>query len=70
MKNIFITLILLIPIIGFSQKVTLAPEIGLNSMPMKGSDIGQNYQLGYHVGGYLKYHFSKKFSFCNNFIIF
>jgi hypothetical protein len=61
MKNIFITLILLIPIIGFSQKVTLAPEIGLNSIPMKGSDIGQNYQLGFHVGGYLKYHFSKKF---------
>ena len=61
MKKIFTFLILLIPFIGFGQKVSLAPEIGLNIIPMSGSDIGQNYQFGYHFGGHLKYHFSKKF---------
>jgi len=61
MQKIIITLALLIPLIGFSQKVSLAPEIGLNIIPMASSDIGQNYQFGYHVGGHLKYHFSDKF---------
>ena len=61
MKKIFTFIILLIPFIGFGQKVSLAPEIGLNIIPMSGSDIGQNYQFGYHFGAHLKYHFSKKF---------
>lgn len=61
MKRVFISLILLIPFIGFGQKVSLAPEIGLNIIPMAGSEIGQNFQLGYHIGGHLKYHFSEKF---------
>jgi len=61
MKNLFISFILLVLIIGFSQKVSLAPEIGLNIIPMSESHIGQNYQFGYHFGGHLRYHFSKKF---------
>ena len=61
MKKIFTFLILLIPFIGFGQKVSLAPEIGLNIIPMSQSDIGQNYHFGYHFGGHLKYHFSKSF---------
>jgi len=61
MKKIFIPLLILIPFFGFAQKVSLAPEIGLNIIPMTGSDIGQNYQFGYHIGGHLKYHFSNSF---------
>lgn len=61
MRKIITILTLLIPLVGFSQKVSLAPEIGLNIIPMAGSDIGQNYQFGYHFGGHLKYHFSNKF---------
>ncbi len=60
MKRLLPLLLAIIPFLGFSQKVSLAPEIGLNIIPMKGSDIGQNYQFGYHVGGHLKYRFSKK----------
>ncbi len=61
MKKLIIALSFLIPFIAFSQKVSLGPEIGVNIIPMEGSDIGQNYQLGYHFGGHLKYHFSEKF---------
>ena len=61
MKKALTILILLIPFISIGQKVSLAPAIGLNIIPMAGSDIGQNYQFGYHIGGHLKYHFSDKF---------
>ena len=61
MKKITLVLLAIIPIFSFGQKVSLAPEIGLNIIPMASSEIGQNYQFGYHVGGHFKYHFSKKF---------
>jgi hypothetical protein len=60
MKSLFISLLALIPLFGFGQKVSLAPEIGLNIIPMENTEIGHNFHLGYHVGGHFKYHFSKK----------
>ncbi len=45
----------------FSQKVYLGPEIGVNVIPMESTDIGRNYQLGYHFGAHLKFHFSETF---------
>ena len=62
MKKIF-TLILTTIFIGsgFSQKISIGPEAGLNIISVEKTDIGNNYQLGYHFGGHLKYHFSKSF---------
>ncbi|MBL4668224.1 MAG: outer membrane beta-barrel protein [Flavobacteriales bacterium] len=61
MWKIIIILTFLIPLIGFSQKISLGPEIGVNIIPIEHSQIGQEYHLGYHFGGHLKYHFSNKF---------
>ena len=62
MKKFAITLIFLLFLAEFySQKLTIGPEIGLNIIPIENTNIGYNHQLGYHAGGHLKYHFSKKF---------
>jgi hypothetical protein len=64
MKYYITTLLcLLICTKNYSQKgkVYLGPEIGMNIIPIENTEIGHNYQLGYHLGGHLKYHFSEKF---------
>ncbi|PCI98547.1 MAG: hypothetical protein COB15_05800 [Flavobacteriales bacterium] len=63
MKNLIIaTIIIFFSCTSiFSQKVSIGPEIGVNIIPIENSGIGQNYQLGYHFGGHIKYHFSKKY---------
>ena len=43
----------------YSQKLTIGPELGLNIIPIEKTEIGYNYQLGFHVGGHLKYHLSE-----------
>lgn len=62
MKNVITILILLFSFTSvFCQKVSLGPEIGINVIPIEKTDLGQDYQLGYHFGGHLKFNFSKKF---------
>lgn len=45
----------------FGQKISMGPEIGVNIIPIENTDLGYNYNLGYHFGGHLKYHFSDHF---------
>ena len=47
--------------IGYSQKISLGPELGVNIIPMESTNYGNNYQLGFHLGGHLKYHVSDNF---------
>ena len=61
MKKIIIPLLLLFSISLHGQKVSLGPEIGVNIIPIENTNIGYNFQLGYHFGGHLKYHFSEHF---------
>jgi hypothetical protein len=63
MKTIFTTLLILFfTSLSFSQRISLGPEIGLNVIPIENTDIGYTHQMGYHIGGQLKYHFSKNFN--------
>jgi len=62
MKILILSIIFLIfSSVGFTQKVSLGPELGINIIPIENTNIGYNYQLGFHFGGHLKYHFSEKF---------
>lgn len=62
MKHLFILLaILFISITTTAQKVSLGPELGVNIIPLESTGYGYNYQLGFHFGAHLKYHFSPKF---------
>ena len=57
-------ILLLIGITSFkvySQKVSIGPELGVNIIPLEKTNYGHNFQLGFHVGGNLKYHISEKF---------
>lgn len=70
MKNYILTLILLISFsLGFSQKIHLGPEIGVNIIPIENTEIGYNYQLGYHFGGHFKYHFSDRWKLSSGIFI-
>lgn len=46
---------------AFSQKVSMGPELGINIIPLENTNYGYNYQLGFHFGGHLKYHFNENF---------
>jgi hypothetical protein len=64
MKYYIITLLLLLTFTkNYSQngKVYLGPEVGMNIIPIENTGVGYNFQLGYHLGAHLKYHFSEKF---------
>ena len=54
---------------GFSQKISLGPEVGLNIIPIENTEIGYNHQLGYHFGGHFKYHFSDKWKLSSGLFI-
>lgn len=70
MKNYILTLILLISFsLGFSQKISLGPEVGVNIIPIENTEIGYNYQLGYHFGGHFKYHFSDRWKLSSGIFI-
>jgi hypothetical protein len=59
MKKIIVILLFCLPLYSFCQKVSFGPELGLNIIPIENTDVGYNFQLGYHLGGHLKYHFSE-----------
>jgi hypothetical protein len=62
MKRLLLSIIILMSTNNyFSQKITLGPEIGINLIPIEKTEIGSNYQLGFHFGGHVKYHISEKF---------
>lgn len=60
-KIITLTTIVFLYTVGYSQKISLGPELGVNVIPLENSNYGYNYQLGFHIGGHLKYHISEKF---------
>ena len=62
-KYILASLLIISKATCFSQttKVSLGPEIGMNIIPIENTNIGYNFQLGYHVGLHLKYKFSESF---------
>jgi len=45
----------------YSQKISIGPELGLNIIPLEKTNYGHIFQLGFHIGGNLKYHISEKF---------
>ncbi|MBL4594386.1 MAG: outer membrane beta-barrel protein [Flavobacteriales bacterium] len=63
MKKLILTFVTLFSFTHsyYGQKVSMGPEIGMNTIPVENTEIGQNYQLGHHFGGHLKFHFSEKF---------
>lgn len=62
MKKYILSLIIITSSLTFkAQKISLGPELGVNIIPMENTNYGYNYQLGFHVGGHLKYHISDKF---------
>jgi len=62
MKKVFLFLsVIIITISVKSQKVQLGPELGMNIIPMENTDVGYNFQLGYHFGLNLRYSFSEHF---------
>ena len=62
LKLILTTTILILTNNFFAQKISLGPEVGINLIPTEKTDIGSNYQLGFHLGAQIKYHFSESFS--------
>lgn len=62
LKLILTTTILILTNNFFAQKISLGPEVGINLIPTEKTDIGSNYQLGFHLGVQIKYHFSESFS--------
>jgi hypothetical protein len=61
-KTILLSFIICLSALSsFSQKLSLGPELGVNIIPLESTGYGYNYQLGFHFGGHLKYHFSEKF---------
>lgn len=46
----------------YSQKISLGPELGVNVIPLESTNYGYNFQLGFHIGGHLKYKISEKFN--------
>lgn len=46
----------------FGQKWYAGPEIGANLISVQQSDLGTNFQLGFHGGGNIEYRFNNYFS--------
>ena len=70
MKNYILPLLLLIIVTNsYGQKISLGPEVGVNIIPIENTEIGYNYQLGYHFGGHVKYHFSGRFKLSSGLFI-
>ncbi len=61
MKKLTFITALLFSIITYAQKVSIGPELGVNIIPIENTNLGYNYQLGFHFGGHVKYHISEKF---------
>lgn len=61
MKNLTLITALLFSLITYAQKVSIGPELGVNIIPIENTNLGYNYQLGFHFGGHVKYHFSEQF---------
>ncbi len=61
MKNLTLITTLLFSLAVCGQKVSIGPELGINIIPIENTNLGYNYQLGFHFGGHVKYHISEKF---------
>ncbi|MCB0402285.1 MAG: PorT family protein [Flavobacteriales bacterium] len=44
-----------------AQKLSIGPELGINVIPVENSNMGKNFQMGYHIGAQLKIHVSEHF---------
>lgn len=44
-----------------AQKLSIGPELGINVIPIESSNMGKNFQMGYHLGAHLRINVSEHF---------
>lgn len=63
MKKLFFYAVLaLLPAALFGQRWYIGPELGMNLIPTQKSDLGQDFQLGWHAGVNAEFYFNENFS--------
>jgi len=58
MKRILFLLSICLSIFSFSQNIHIGPELGMNMVKVETSQIGNNYQPGWHAGLNFEYDFN------------
>lgn len=71
MKKVFLVAMLSIFLFEFTfaQTVTVGPELGINIIPLGESNVGTNYQLGFHLGANVTYSYSNNWKISSGLFI-